>query len=291
MAAAMSHTFRVHLLGFGEFERTALGSYFRLASNRVPAFQQVANAADAHFLVVDADQSAAVRAAQAAGRLGQAVFIGAQAPEGAAAWMPRPIDPLHVLRELDALAAALMPPPRPATAGAVRTVIQPPRPGLPPPRRFNGTAEERIGVPQAAPPPPQPAGRDALLVDDSEIALRFLESKLRPYGLRTARAATSAQALDLLRQRPYDFVFLDIELGQQSPLDGIALCHQIKRAQALPAGRPLPVVTLVSAHASEIDRVRGALAGADAYLGKPLDERALAQVLVEHGVKDAATPA
>lgn len=289
----MSQPFRVHLLGFSEFERTALGSYFRLASNRVPCFQQVANAADAHFLVVDADQTAAVRSAQAAGRLAQSVFIGVQAPEGAAAWMARPIDPLHVLRELDALAAVLMPPPRPAAtgSGAVRTVIQPPRPGLPPPRRFNGTAEERIGVPQAAPPPPQPAGRNALLVDDSEVALRFLESKLQPYGLRTARAGTSAQAIEMLRQRRFDFVFLDIELGQQSPLDGIALCHQIKRAQALPAGQPLPVVTLVSAHATEIDRVRGALAGADAYLGKPLDDRALAQVLVEHGVKSAAAPA
>jgi CheY-like chemotaxis protein len=204
--------------------------------------------------------------------------------------MARPIDPLHVLRELDALAAALMPAPRPAPAGngAVRTVIQPPRPGQPPPRRFNDTAEERIGVPQAAPPPPQPAGRNALLVDDSEVALRFLESKLQPYGLRTARAGTSVQAIEMLRQRRFDFVFLDIELGQQSPLDGIALCHQIKRAQALPAGQPLPVVTLVSAHATDIDRVRGALAGADAYLGKPLDDRALAQVLVDHGVKAAA---
>lgn len=286
----MSQPFRVHLVGFSEFERTALGSYFRLASNRVPSFQQVARAADAHFLVVDADHAAT--AAQAAGRLAQSVFIGARAPEGAAAWMSRPIDPLHVLRELDALAAALMPAPRPAANGAVRTVIQPPRPGTPPPpRRFNGSAEERIGVPLAAPPPPQPAGRNALLVDDSELALRFLEVKLRPFGLRTERAATSAQAMAMLAQRPFDFVFLDIELGRESALDGIALCHQIKRAHMLPADRPLPVVTLVSAHASEIDRVRGALAGADAYLGKPLDERALAQVLGEHGVKAATATA
>jgi CheY-like chemotaxis protein len=284
----MSQPFRVHLLGFSEFERSALGSYFRLASNREPSFQQVARAADAHFLVVDADHATA---AQAQGRLAQSVFIGARAPDGAAAWMARPIDPLHVLRELDALAAALMPAPRPAANGAVRTVIQPPRRGTPPPRRFNGSAEVRIGVPLAAPPPPRPAGRNALLVDDSELALRFLEVKLQPFGLRTERAATSGQALSMLAQRRFDFVFLDIELGRESALDGIALCHQIKRAQVLPADRPVPVVTLVSAHASEIDRVRGALAGADAYLGKPLDERALAQVLVEHGVAPATVNA
>ncbi len=67
-------------------------------------------------------------------RLGQTVFIGGQAPAGAVAWTARPIDPLQVMRELD----ALVPPAAPAapTAPADR------------PRRAAGAAP---AAPPAAP--------------------------------------------------------------------------------------------------------------------------------------------
>ena len=52
------------------------------------------------------------------------------------------------------------------------------------------------------------------------------------------------------------------------------------------AGRKAgPVVVMVSAHHSELDRVRGTLAGADAYFGKPADATALEHLLLRYGVK------
>jgi hypothetical protein len=45
---------------------------------------------------------------------------------------------------------------------------------------------------------------------------------------------------------------------------------------------------MVAALHSELARARGALAGADAYLGKPLDEGALLRLLVQHGVTPTA---
>ena len=135
-------------------------------------------------------------------------------------------------------------------------------------------------VPAPAKPLP-PATPRALLVDDSELALRFLASRLGRWRLDIDSASDSAQAQDLLARHSYDLVFLDIELGDNSELDGLALCQQIKQSATLMNA----TVILVSAHHSELDRVRGALAGCDAYLGKPLDEVELQRLLLRHGLK------
>jgi CheY-like chemotaxis protein len=115
--------------------------------------------------------------------------------------------------------------------------------------------------------PTKEARCDALLVDDSEIALRFLEIKLGELGLRSRTATDSDKALEQLNQHEFKYIFLDVELGQSSRMDGLSLCRHIKRMRR--TGRA-PVVAMVSAHATQTDRVRGSLAGCDAYLGKPL---------------------
>lgn len=266
----MPAPYRVHLLGFSEFERSALGSCFRLAATRRPAYEQVAQAADAQFLVVDADHADAVRSVASLGRVHESVFIGAEVPDGATAWMMRPIDPLHVLRELDAMVATLYPPAAlPPAPPALAP--QPPRPV---PRR-------RASDAPAAPLPALPA--QALLVDDSEIAARYLQTRLERLGVHSTRATSSGKAIELLAQRAYGYVFIDVELGPDSDLDGLALCQHIKRHHRVPGGAPPPVVTMVSAHHTELDRARGLMAGCDAYLGKPLDEGALMRVLAELG--------
>ncbi len=289
----MPSPYRVALQGFSAFERSALGSYFRLAMNRSPAYEQIDSAADAHFLVIDADHVDAVRTVLEMARLDDAVFIGANAPDGARAWMMRPIDPLHVLRELDAMVAARS---EPLVAGSGRAVPHPLPPAPAGPagpwlaRRSGDPTGADPAHPGIATPGSQDAPRCALLVDDSEIALRFLETRLQRFGLATARATTSARAIDLLAQRAWEFVFLDVELGTGSDLDGLALCQHIKRHHRRAAGRQPPVVALVSAHHSQLDRVRGTLAGADAYLDKPLDEGALEQLLLRHGLAPAVAP-
>ncbi len=191
-------------------------------------------------------------------RLGETVFIGSQAPEGAVAWMMRPIDPLQVMRELDAM------------------LLQ-----------RDGGAEPAAATRSAAPPAPAvqppapPAGPAALLVDDSALALRFLASRLQPWGLAVECVSSSGKAVERLAQRNYEFVFIDVELGAESELDGLALCQHIKRNHPL-AGS---VLVMVSAHHSELDRVRGTLAGCDAYLGKPLQAAELERLLLRQGLK------
>jgi CheY-like chemotaxis protein len=278
----------VCLLGFSDFERRALALQFKLAAGRTPSYTLVATPLEARFLVVDGDAKGTVQRALDTGRLADCLFVGVtHAPGGALARLRRPIDALSLLRELDAalmrLQGPLAPPPEDAAPPAPRAPVLLSSVRMPPTvapdaidsqladlaARFPDRVD--TAVPSAVVAPPR---CDALLVDDSEIALKFLERKLGELGLRARGVTDSDAALEQLKQHEYNYVFLDVELGPSSRLDGLALCRQIKRR----SGRP-PVVAMVSAHASQTDRVRGSLAGCDAYLGKPLQATELAAVV------------
>jgi CheY-like chemotaxis protein len=302
----MSSTHSVCLLGFSDFERRALALQFRLATGRTPSYLLVAGIDEARFLVVDGDSKPAVQRALDAGRLAHCVFVSvAAAPKGALAHLRRPIDALSLLRELDAAliqfhgpSAVPAPPPAPVVLPPPAPIVPPPRasasPLRPPPRPQPGSApasaqgmlDSQLSdladlFPDRAATAGAPAGSttkdprcDALLVDDSEIALRFLELKLGELGLRSRSVTDSDAALAQLERHEFNYVFLDVELGPGSKLDGLALCRHIKRRTKRP-----PVVAMVSAHATQTDRVRGSLAGCDAYLGKPLQPSELMAVV------------
>jgi CheY-like chemotaxis protein len=296
----MSSPHSVCLLGFSDFERRALALQFRLAAGRTPAYALVAGIDEARFLVVDGDAKSAVKRALDSGRLAHCVFVGTSpAPGGAMARLRRPIDALSLLRELDAAVMRLHGPsplaPQPAPAIVAPPVVRPPSaaPRLvprPPPRAADGGAPgmldsqlseladrfpDRLATAGATPgSQPKPPRCDVLLVDDSEIALKFLEMKLGELGLRSRGVTHSDAALAQLERHEFNYVFLDVELGPGSRLDGLALCRHIKRRNNHP-----PVVAMVSAHATQTDRARGNLAGCDAYLAKPLQASDLLAVV------------
>jgi CheY-like chemotaxis protein len=274
--------YRVALLGFSEFERNTLGAYFRLSPDRERCYQQAPMLTDADFLVADAEHPPSVQLVLATDRLGETVFIGAPLPAGALAWMPRPIDPLQVLRELDALVQrAEAPSP---------SWLEPE--GRPDDEWLIPSAPASASAPSPANPVqplqaiiPVPAAPRALIVDDTDAAKRLLERRLQPWGLQTECASSSREAIESLERRNVDFVFLDVDLGPGSELDGLALCRQIKHTP----GSMNAMVVFVSARHSELDRVRGALAGCDAYLAQPLDDQELARLLQRQGLKLAAS--
>ncbi len=280
----MSTVFRVTLLGFSADERQALASYFQLVARRPPYYLLVAGLDDGDFILADADHPPSVQLVWAVERLADTLFIGGRAPPaGAAAWMTRPIDALHVVRELDALVAQTLGTPQPFAPlpkpPVARTVLRPEPWGLAPP------LEEAN-----APAPALLAVRTALVVDDSEIARHFLRGKLERWGLQVESAASSGQAITWLFRQRFDFLFLDVELGARSQLDGLGLCQLIRRKHP-PAGGAPSMVVMVSSHQAEVDRVRGTLAGCDAYLGKPLVEADLDRLLRRQGLKPAAAAA
>jgi CheY-like chemotaxis protein len=293
----LSGAIHVAILGFSAFERNALASHFRIAQDRHPSYDTVLDIDDARFVIADADQGGVAELLRELGRTDDAVFVGASAPPEAAAWMMRPIDPAYVMRELDRLLQARESPNSqpipiglPSTPAPVRAPKSPA--GAAPARR----ADDPTPIEADPLVPGAPARRwrrrlaaaevplrRALLVDDSEIALVLLRRLLEPYGLASDLAYDSAEAIQQLAAQAYGIVFLDVELGEGSELDGLALCQRIKTRQLALNGKP-PLVVLVSAHHDAVHQVRGTLAGADAYLAKPLDRAALDRLLTRVGL-------
>ncbi|MFN7368775.1 MAG: response regulator, partial [Burkholderiales bacterium] len=85
-------------------------------------------------------------------------------------------------------------------------------------------------------------------------------------------AESGEQALELFRINRYNAVFMDVYLPG---IDGYEVCKHIKaRAER----RKTAVIFVTSKH-STFDRVKGAMAGCDAYLTKPLKQARLVEVL------------
>jgi CheY-like chemotaxis protein len=263
-------TYRVCLAGFSEFERSTLASYFRLATQRQPVYVQVALPEQSDFLIADADQRDAVDAVLAVGRAADAVFVGASAPVDAMAWLTRPIDPNQILRELDMLVALRV--------GAGALGAAPRRPEVD--RLLRALpAQQRALAEAMLPGPPYVApGRDVLVVEDSAIARKFLTLRLQRFGYQVQVATNGEQAIELVNRQAFALVFADVVLGPPGSVDGLRVCQYIKQRAAQGEGPPTAVI-LVTGLGGPSDRVRGSLAGCDAYLVKPLHEESFVAVL------------
>jgi two-component system response regulator MprA len=109
-----------------------------------------------------------------------------------------------------------------------------------------------------------------LVVDDDAGLRRALRRVLVSHGFQVEVAGDGAEALSLLRARPFDAVVLDVMMPGS---DGIEVCEQL-RAE----GDELPVLMLTARDAVR-DRVAGLEAGADDYLVKPFaNEELVARV-------------
>ena len=279
----------VALLGFGPAERLALAAALRQTARRVPAYGPVLGLDDARFVVVDAAQPAALALLRTLGRGRDAVLVGSTLPPHAALGATPAPDTDWVLQQLDALLTlqgdaaptavmsghAVSDPPD--ALPAARLAAHPPSPWHQAHDEHRRRREQREADARAVSAAPR-----ALLVDDSEIALQYLRRQLERYGLQLDMARHSDRALDLLGQHNYDMVFLDIDLGDDSRVDGLTLCHQICKRLPLP-GRGASTVVMVSAFHDPVNQVRGTLAGAAGYLGKPLDGLALHRLMQRHG--------
>lgn len=107
-----------------------------------------------------------------------------------------------------------------------------------------------------------------LIVDDSATVRRQIGVALDRLGLRHEAVGSAAQALERLAREPFDLALVDVMMPDT---DGYRLTREIRRDRRV---RHLPVIILTS-RSSPFDLARGALAGCDAYLTKPVPFRAL----------------
>ena len=103
------------------------------------------------------------------------------------------------------------------------------------------------------------AGRILLVEDDADIA-SLVRIHLEDARYEVTVAADGKTGLDAALNDPRDLLILDLSLPD---IDGLDIC---KRLTVL---EPRPLILMVTARCTELDRVRGLELGADDYLTKP----------------------
>ena len=108
--------------------------------------------------------------------------------------------------------------------------------------------------------------RRILLVEDEAPIRELLRLHLSLAGFEIDEVADGRAALDRARRDRFDLIILDLMVPG---LDGITLCRAIRSHSANTAS----AVLMLTAHASEADKVLGLESGADDYLTKPFGVR------------------
>jgi CheY-like chemotaxis protein len=114
--------------------------------------------------------------------------------------------------------------------------------------------------------------RRVLVVDDEPDVLLLCRVNLEFEGYEVAEATDGEQAMERLREQPFDVVLLDVMMPK---MDGWQVLEAVKADEDL---KDLPVVML-TAKVQDQDQIRGWSQGAADYITKPFSPLALSQVL------------
>ncbi|HVY88660.1 MAG TPA: ATP-binding protein [Hyphomonadaceae bacterium] len=129
-------------------------------------------------------------------------------------------------------------------------------------------------------------GARVLLTDDNAINRQVVRLFLQPQGVQLTEAANGKEALDLLAQRPFDLVLLDVHMPV---MDGTEAIRRIRASSE--AWRDLPVIAL-TADAMAGDRERLIAIGMSGYVSKPIDQgELLGEIGRVLGIASSAPPA
>ncbi len=109
-----------------------------------------------------------------------------------------------------------------------------------------------------------------LIVEDNVINQRVAKRMVENMGFKTEIANNGQEALDMLAERYYDLILLDV---QMPVLDGLRTAQKI-RIREMNTGRHIPIIAM-TAHAQKEDRDRCLEAGMDDYISKPINMKIL----------------
>ena len=133
------------------------------------------------------------------------------------------------------------------------------------------SAPDALGQPTAEAEAPL-VGRRVLIVEDNEDNLFTLRQVLARLPLEIETATTGRQAIEHCRRNLPDLVIMDMQMPGMSGLQATGAIR------ALPGGDSVPILAL-TAQAMKGDRERILAAGCDEYLSKPVQPKALIEVV------------
>lgn len=106
-----------------------------------------------------------------------------------------------------------------------------------------------------------------LIVDDDESVLTMLYKVIRSAGMDANTVSGAKQALELVRDRPFDIILLDVNLRD---MDGFQVIQELRGR-----GVKTPII-IVSGRKEDYDTLYGLDIGADDYITKPFNPVILA---------------
>lgn len=135
-----------------------------------------------------------------------------------------------------------------------------------------------------------PAGMgdvSVLLVEDNPLNQEVAQAMLAHFGVKSQLATNGATALQMVQQRQYDIVLMDM---QMPVMDGLAATRAIRQ---IPTLQDLPIIAM-TANAMASDRKKCLDAGMNDHLGKPIDPEELLGKIMKwtksNDMTDANTP-
>lgn len=120
-----------------------------------------------------------------------------------------------------------------------------------------------------------------LIVDDNLTNLKLVAYLMKSKGYEVTTAVDADSAFEAIRTRRPHVILMDLQLPG---IDGLELTRRLK---ADPATRDIKIVA-VTAYAMKGDEEKARAAGCDDYVTKPIDTRALPELVARH-VVGAAT--
>ncbi|OQW71197.1 MAG: hypothetical protein BVN35_17015 [Proteobacteria bacterium ST_bin11] len=123
-----------------------------------------------------------------------------------------------------------------------------------------------------------------LIADDNEINLWLLREQLERWTMRITSAKDGREAWQLLQERRYDFIFLDVNMPF---LSGFDVAEKLRGSENY--NRQTPAVA-VTAHAQNQQQERAIAAGFNECLVKPIRLSHLEQLLARWRQQEAVNP-
>jgi PAS domain S-box-containing protein len=114
-----------------------------------------------------------------------------------------------------------------------------------------------------------------LLAEDNIINQLVAQGILKKMGLQVDIVANGAEAVKALAKNPYDLVLMDVQMPE---MNGFEATEQIRNPQSAVAYHEIPVIAM-TAHAIQGYRERCLEAGMNDYITKPIDPKALSEML------------
>jgi twitching motility two-component system response regulator PilG len=111
-----------------------------------------------------------------------------------------------------------------------------------------------------------------LIVNPNPVGWRYITGKLTDSGYQVDHVSTGAKAISLMMEHRYNCIIAETELPDT---DGFSLCKLARQSN----DRRRPAAIILTTSPRPLDRIRGALAGCNAFISKPVGPEKLTAIL------------